>query len=902
MAHDEDWLAFSAHLDHALDLDDEQQRQWLHTLQGQDPVLAERLRSALGVEQLPGYGEFLSEPLPLAVLELNPGTLAGRSIGAYVIDAEIGRGGMGSVWRAHRADGRYAGTVAIKFVHAAWVGQLGENRFRTEGTLLGRLDHPNIARLLDAGMLDATQPYLVLEYVEGEAIDVYCARRALSTEARLRLFLEVLEAVAHAHRHLIVHRDLKPSNVLVTRDGTVKLLDFGIAKLLDEATGVGELTVTGASFLTPQYASPEQLLGQPVTTATDVYALGNLLYTLLTGTHAVPLGTGTKAEIVNAVVTGVPALASAVTCVTSVSPRTLEGDIDNILHKSLKKIPAERYASVAALGEDLRRHLAHQPVHARADTLGYRTSKFVRRHRGGVLAAMLCVIAIIGGLVGTLWQAQRAHAAALQAGKQRERALQELSYARATNEFLSFLLQQGSNKPFTTPELLARGEQLIQGQFSDDPAMGARLRLTLANLYGQAEQQSKAELLDHAAQILAHQSPDRSLQVQADCALAHEFGDQRLFEKAFPALDAAIASAQADSNVEPEVYAECRIERSEVHLEHGDILPALADAQAALDLLGHARDAPKTLLIGARVAVADAKASLGDDAAAVLEYRQAIDLLSRMGRVQSADAATYYGQLGRYLSRAGQWLEAAQAYEQSLKVAREVAASEAIDPIVLVNYAKLLIDLGRASEAIPLFDEAMQSSNRVGNLKVAAMTSLMVAPAYCAVGKLQECAVHVSLAKEALAGQLPPGNSTFGSLETAAAQLAWDSSDPAAARDHLQRALKIFDLAPDRNPNAMRALALLAEVDLKLDDTASAREHSAKLLAAAQQALHGFGSSSWLGRAQLVKAEVSQALGESEQAHAALGAALAVLRTTVGAKAPWTLQTERLLGRSATGN
>jgi serine/threonine protein kinase len=891
----EEWRVFSAQLDHALEMEGEQRELWLDALEKQDSALAARVRGALLVEQRPGYDEFLSESPPLPVPEVSASTLIGRSVGAYVIDAEIGRGGMGSVWRAHRADGRYTGEVAVKFVHASWVGQLGGDQFRTEGTLLGRLNHPNIARLLDAGMLDATQPYLVLEYVEGEPIDVYCERHALNAEARLRLFLEVLEAVAHAHNHLIVHRDLKPSNVLVTQDGVVKLLDFGIAKLLDEHTGAGEITVAGTSALTPQYAAPEQLLGQPVTTATDVYALGNLLYTLLTGRHAVPLATGSKAEIVKAIVTQEPLLASSVGSVAYISRRTLAGDLDNILHKALKKMPTERYASAAALAEDLRRYLADQPIQARADTVGYRTSKFVRRHRGGVAAAMICILAIICGLIGTLWQAQRANAAAIQAERQRERALQQLNYARAASDFLSFLLQQGSNRPFTTPELLTRGEQLIRGQFSEDPAMRARLLLTLANLYGQVGQQEKSLQLHSTAQTLAHQSSERSLQLQADCALAHEFGDQRLFEKAFPALDAAIAGAQADPDIEQAVLGECLIQRSEVHLDHGDILPALADAQGALDLLGKERDVPKTLLLAARITVADAKASLGDDATAVREYRQAIDLVTGMGRGQTDYAATFYTQLGRYLSRSGQWLDAASAYERSIQISREVAAGEPINPVLLTNYAKLLVDLGRSGEAIPLFDEALLASTRIGNFKGVAMANLMSAPAYCAVGKLSECAARLSLARTALMTQLTAGNTTFGTLETEDAQRIWDGSDASGPRDHLQEALKIFGAASDHNPNAMRALALLTEVDLKQGDIGAAREHAAQLLTAAKEALHGFQNSAWLGRAQLVQAEVLLSLGKFADARASLGEAVTGLRSTVGASAPWTLQAEGLL-------
>ena len=891
-----DWSAFSAQLDHALELDDEQRELWLERIQQSDPPLAERLRNMLAVSQRPGFSEFLAGPPPLAAPLLDAGTLIGQSVGNYVIDAEIGRGGMGSVWRAHRADGRYAGNVAIKFVHAAWIGRSGEDRFRTEGILLGRLDHPNIARLLDAGMLAATQPYLVLEYVVGEPIDVYCENHALGAEPRLRLFLHVLEAVAHAHNNLIVHRDLKPSNVFVTQDGTVKLLDFGIAKLLDEETGTGELTVSGLNALTPQYAAPEQLLGQPVTTATDVYALGSLLYVLLAGTHPLPADARSKAAILKAIVTSSPPLASTVACLPCVSRRTLEGDLDNILHKALKKEPSERYASAAALGEDLRRHLAHQPVQARPDTLSYRTAKFVRRHRGGVAATTLCVVAIIAGLVGTSWQARRADAAAIQATQQRERALQQLDYADATSEFLEILLQQGSDRPFTTPDLLARGEQLIQGQFTNDPALHAKMLLTLGDLYGQASQQAKAEQLQAAAQRLAYQSTDRSLQVEADCDLAHEYGDQRLFDKALHALDTAIKSAEATPTIDREVLAECRIERSEVRLDHGDVAPALADAETALDMLGPARDGQKTLLISARIAVADAKSALGDDAAAVREYRAAIDLLSGMGRGQTEYAASYYSNLGRDLARAGQWLQAAPVYEQYIKVSHEAAGGRAIDPAGLSNYGKLLIDLGRPNEAIQMFDAALQASIQLENPKGVAMATALSAPAFCAIGNLKECAARLSSAREALATQLAPKSSTFGTLEMDAARLAWANNEPAAARDHLRLALKIFGSAQDHNPNEMRSLALLTEVELRLGDTASAQNHGAELLAKAQAALHGFATSAWLGRAQLVQAEVMQSLGKSEEAHATLQQALVSLRATVGAQAPWTLQAQKLLG------
>jgi eukaryotic-like serine/threonine-protein kinase len=267
----EAWRRVNEHLDRVLDMSDSDGNRYLAELMRADPQSAKLLAQLLAARGERAYAEFLSGPGP-TLTESPPGShLIGQRVGPYLIEAEIGHGGMGSVWRARRADGRFEGTVAVKFLRAVWLGSAGEQRFKQEGRLLAKLDHLNIARLLDAGVFEAHQPYLILEYVEGEPIDTYCTRTALDLQARLRLFSEVLAAVSHAHTHLIVHRDIKPGNILVNHEGTAKLLDFGIAKLL-ESEDSAQLTRANANALTPEYAAPEQLLGQPVTTATDVYA------------------------------------------------------------------------------------------------------------------------------------------------------------------------------------------------------------------------------------------------------------------------------------------------------------------------------------------------------------------------------------------------------------------------------------------------------------------------------------------------------------------------------------------------------------------------------------------------------------------------------------------------------
>ena len=281
----ESWKTVSAYLETALELSSEERLAWLASLRAENPAEAGKVAAWLAEFDAMRSAGFLEDPAEVFPARA---ALAGAQLGAYRLLEPIGHGGMGSVWLAERSDGRFQGRVAVKLLNAALVGQAGEDRFTREGNILARLAHPQIAHLLDAGVSPVGQPYLVLEHVDGEEIDRYCSTRQLGVDARVRLFLDVLAPVAHAHANLVVHRDLKPSNVLVTADGRVTLLDFGIAKLLEPDGGTGEttlLTREGASVLTPAYAAPEQVTGAPVTTATDVYALGVLLYVLLTGRH-----------------------------------------------------------------------------------------------------------------------------------------------------------------------------------------------------------------------------------------------------------------------------------------------------------------------------------------------------------------------------------------------------------------------------------------------------------------------------------------------------------------------------------------------------------------------------------------------------------------------------------------
>ena len=407
------WSALSPLLDRALDLDAAERAAMIAELRGQRPELAEHLEHLLAQHDRLLGSAFLESALPIEDSPLP--SLAGQTIGPYTLEAPVGAGGMGTVWRARRSDGRFEGHVALKLLNLALLDRQGEERVKREGTLLARLTDPHIARLLDAGVTPGGQPYLVLEYVDGIRIDRFADAHRLDPFARIELFLQVAGAVAHAHAKLIVHRDLKPSNILVRPDGQVKLLDFGVGKLLEEDVG-RQSTLTGtASALTPEYAAPEQVRGEVVTTAADIYALGVLLYTLLTGRHPTSDHCRTAADHLRALLDRDPARPSdAVVAPTAAEAnerallrqstpdrlrRLYRGDLDNVLATALDKLPDRRYASAAALGDDLKRYLNHEPLSAQGHAWTYRARKFVRRHRWPVGAAVAVFATLSIGLV-----------------------------------------------------------------------------------------------------------------------------------------------------------------------------------------------------------------------------------------------------------------------------------------------------------------------------------------------------------------------------------------------------------------------------------------------------------------------------------------------------------------------
>jgi non-specific serine/threonine protein kinase/serine/threonine-protein kinase len=382
----------------ALDVPEAQRSVYVSSAAQGDDDLKREVESLLAAAA--AAGDFLDEP----VLETD--VQPESRIGAYRVTQQVGRGGMGTVYRAVRDDDQFQQEVAIKVVRRGMDTEHLLARFRYERQLLAYLMHPNIARLLDGGALPDGRPYLVLEYVSGTPITDYCHERSLSLDQRLRLFRKVCAAVEHAHRNLIVHRDLKPANILIDGDGEPKLLDFGIATLMLPTLGELETRQTRAgAMLTPEYASPEQVRGEPANTSTDVYSLGAILFEVLTGKRAQNFETLTPSEIERVVCMTDPPRPSDV---VPELRKQLRGDLDNIVLKALNRDPLRRYSSVEQLSEDLRRHMEALPVIARPDSMLYRASKFVARHRVSVIATALLVFALAAGALATAWQARQA--------------------------------------------------------------------------------------------------------------------------------------------------------------------------------------------------------------------------------------------------------------------------------------------------------------------------------------------------------------------------------------------------------------------------------------------------------------------------------------------------------------
>lgn len=546
------WRAISPYLDHALSMPEDERVVWLAEFRAQRSDLSALLENLLEEHHALAQERFLEyQPLRPAT---EPAS-TGRSIGAYRLISSIGEGGMGSVWLAERNDDRFERQVAIKFLHFALAPNGVAERFKREGRILAQLAHPHIAELIDAGVTLNGEPYLVLEYVRGKQIDEYCDEHMLGLDARIALFLDVLAAVAHAHANLVVHRDIKPSNVLISRDGQVKLLDFGVSKLLGDSgndTSATLLTLESGVGLTPQFAAPEQITGGAITTATDVYALGILLFLLLTGQHPAGSARHSPADLVRAITEKDPPRPSDAVVSLDIESgsseagkrastpdklrRQLRGDLDTIIAKTLKKNADERYSSVVALGDDLRRYLAHEPITARPDAVAYRVGRYIRRHRVGVAVATVLVMLLAGFAVMQTVQLRRIT-------RERDRADRIAQFM--TDMFKVADPGHKLGNTVTARDVLDKAAHDIDTGLAHDPELQARLMYVMGTSYNNLGLYSRAQGLFAQSAEVARSAlgPDNVQTVRSRQRLAWTMFQQGQF---------AAAEAQQRNVVETE--------------------------------------------------------------------------------------------------------------------------------------------------------------------------------------------------------------------------------------------------------------------------------------------------------------------------------------------------------------
>jgi serine/threonine protein kinase len=883
-----DWSALEPYLNEALDLPAADRDAYLSRLESEQPRIAAELRDLLVQRDILEATGFLEAGAARPAERER----VGAQIGAYTIRSLIGRGGMGEVWLAVRTDGRFEGQVAVKFLDSYTASPAALDRFRREGRLLARVAHRNIARLLDAGATPDDRPYLVLEYVEGEPIDAFCQARSLGVEARVRLLLQVLEALAHAHSNLIVHRDIKPSNILVTASGEVKLLDFGIAKLLGaEAAGEREsaLTRVEESALTPDYAAPEQILGEPVSTATDVYQVGVLMFALLAG--KLPLGPSdsTRAERIRSALEREPMRLSEVAAPQL--RKILRGDLDAIVSKALRKLPSERYATAAAFAEDLSRYLDNEPIAARTNLISYRIRKFVGRHRAAVIGSSAAVIALVCTTAFALLQMREAQI-------QRDHSREQAKRAELQAEFVTLMMSTVGNKPTTAEQLLDAGLRLLKQHYTSDPRFRASALLNLSSRYADLGVTSKQYALLQQVGEIGREIGDSSLVARSECGLAEAEIDLGQLQRALERSSAGSAALARTPDPDPLFVEDCMEARADVADAQGDPMAALPIAESALALLeraGATHDLRYSALLGR---IADYYKEVGDTHKGFEYVERELAAAENSGLADTDFAMTAIHNVASTLMGFGE-VSSACAREKDL-IQRLQATDRTIITAMAVLYGTCFLKAGQPAEALVWFDKGLSAAQNEDDVTLQIHARWHRAWALIALKRFAEAGSELdrvaALARDhSLSDSLPAARAQLVRVDWLLAQ-----GRPQDARSVLEPVL-LAARDPKAGKGSMLAAALLWSARIALAqgrylDAANAADEALK---ANEQRARNPRSSADVGEASLWLARARGALNDHSGMQAAAGAAAISLAASLGADNPLTGDALRLASGQA---
>jgi serine/threonine-protein kinase len=888
------WQVFSRLLDEALELPADQRLAWLDRLDAEHEGLKPVLRTVIERSARTEGRQWLAT-VPRSdeatESEQDPALVAGALVGPYRLLRELGSGGMGAVWLAERADGSLKRQVALKLPRTLWSGGLAE-RMARERDILAGLEHPNIARLYDAGTDARGRPYLALEYVEGQAIDAYCRERALGVEARLQLLLQVAQAVAFAHSRLVIHRDLKPSNILVTGDGQVRLLDFGIAKLMEgKLAQETQLTRVAGRALTPDYASPEQIRGEPIGTASDVYSLGVVAYELLAGAKPYRLKRSSAAELEETIATVDAPLASA-TASDPAARKALRGDLDAVLNKALKKRPAERYDTVEAFAADLRRSLEGRRVEARADTLRYRVSRLLRRHRVPLLAGAgtavafsvavglgataLVMLALAAGLGVALWQVRVAK-------RQRDRALRLVDRQEAVLGFMNTLVVDAARggEAFTAAQLLQRCEALVGPELGADSEAHAFLLSMLSTAMQTLGNPGEAIRLGERALALVDASTDPDVRDRVLINQALAIGWSGRYEEACGTLERVLARRDLPS-----------MERAEAHHYLGMLANGLNDgpraarhAEAALAALRSARRPNAKFEASILSNLGMALSAQGRMVEAEAHLSTAYRRLQDLGHGATVNAVTLLNNWAVLNDRAGDARSAQELAEQALSL----AGADGRSAFVIMNRARAVEAQGRLDEAQAAYVEAERVATEGKAVPALVAARAGQASVFSERGELARAAAVLARANDAAAA-LPPAHPQRVTLRYLAGRLALAGADVTAARLAFD---EVIAQAPEQ---AIAVMARLGVAQLELvrgePDAALAAAETAK--AQAMRLQGGKPVSFRTGLAGLTKARTLAAAGRASEARLEAKQAAATLALTVDAGHPALAEAARL--------
>jgi eukaryotic-like serine/threonine-protein kinase len=929
----------NALLQTALALSQEERATWIGTLPPDQQEFVPLLQSMLARAAVE-TDTFMQRPAGLALgSDVDEESIAeklGDQVGPYRLISELGAGGMATVWLAERVDGVLNRQVALKLPRAGWGLGLSQ-RMARERDILGALAHPRIARLYDAGVTDQGRPWMAMELVSGVPIDQYCRERMLDVQARLRLFLQVADAVSHAHARLIVHRDLKPSNILVTTQGDVRLLDFGVAKLLeDDPARAANLTQLMGRAVTPDYASPEQVSGRAVGVGTDVYSLGVVLYELLTGSRPYKLARASAAALEEAIIGADVPLASSRVQADKPLARQLRGDIDAIVAKALRKEPAKRYASVESMAADIERHLCGEPVLAQPQGRWYSARKFIARNRLQVGAVLAVALAILAGAGAALWQASAAREQATIARREAQRA-------QTAQNFLLDIFKANSHlqadplraRQTTARELLDIGAAKAAQSLKDVPEAKADVLDTLADMYYQLGLYNEAAVLrlqrvdtlrgvygathpqvadalrGYAQDVSNTDRPMDALQALDEARqILDRAGDVSSPTRGWIAIDAANMQqywsvpamhkeAQAalahfknyPSHWSGEFEAMKAVAQAKVHA--GDVFEAIAGQRAAVEFADKHTGAPSAWSLTPMVRLAESQAVAQQYDEAERNFRAALALSERINGLLDGRTLQTKAKLGGFLHASGRREEGMQILQSVLAQLQQKDAGATPDAI---SAAKRLLGTAKLAEGqvLPaqelLASEVQDLRQQLPGSAPLARTLLLHAQALAALGKYQQATDALSEAEKlwqaASSTGVQPHMTNRYVIERA--RLALARGDAAAARSALQSIAQ--------PGHAAQLLVRVDEVSstLALSHASWLVQDYARAAQLAQQALDHVRSSSARKHFARLEAEATLRLGmalhrsgQPARALATLEQALALRKTTDSATSPW---------------